>query len=91
VSKVHNIASLLDMLKLSPEEFARMVPDLILWHAICHSVKNVPDVEPSGRFEWHDDGKPGEIHSIRAVLTKDGEETGVTEVWAGSAYDGQHE
>jgi hypothetical protein len=54
-------------------------------------VKNVPDVEPSGRFEWHDDGKPGEIHSIRAVLTKDGEETGVTEVWAGSAYDGQHE
>jgi hypothetical protein len=82
MSKKHELTHIKDFLKLTPEEFARMLPDLVAWYGFSKEIESVEGSEISGRLLWYDDGKPGEIHSV--VLREKG--TGRTEVLRGSAY-----
>lgn len=69
--KTHNIKHIADLLKLDSSEFERMLPDLRAW---CEFGKliNHPDVEVVG-FDWVDDNKPGEIHSVGVTVKETGE------------------
>lgn len=86
MSNNHKLDSVLDMLKLSPEQFARMLPDLVMWYEWCKSAEQIEGVTVTG-FTWVDDGRPGEVHSVAATIVKDGEPTGEKQVFPGSAYE----
>jgi nitroreductase len=79
----HKIETILDVLKLSPEEFARFLPDLVAWHEIGREMQAI-GAEMTGMV-WRDDGKPGEIHSVTAHIM-DGDKELRVETWPGSAY-----
>jgi hypothetical protein len=78
MTKEHHIETVADMLKLSPEEFKRMIPDLMLWYAMAHATEG-RDMTHTG-FRWTDDGKNG-ITGIVATITKDGVPTGEVQEW----------
>jgi hypothetical protein len=81
----HKIETVLDMLKLSPEEFARFLPDLVTWYAFGQEMKAIGGQVTT--LIWYDDGKPGEIHSVKAhIVDEAGNDTGRVEVMKGSAY-----
>jgi hypothetical protein len=83
--KEHRIATVLDMLALSEDEFFRMLPDLVTWFSWAKSVSSLAEVE--GAFTWVDDGRAGEIHSVIATIVRDdGEPTGEVMTLKGSAY-----
>jgi hypothetical protein len=79
----HKIETILDMLKLSPEEFARFLPDLVTWYAYGQEIKALGG-ELTGMV-WRDDGREGEIHSVKAHIM-DGDKELRVETWPGSAY-----
>ena len=84
MTKEHKLDTLVDLLKLTPEEFARFLPDLIVWYQSGRELQALGG-EMTGLI-WRDDGRPGEIHSTEAHITVDGKDTGRVEVWPGSAY-----
>ena len=84
MTKEHKLETLVDLLKLTPEEFARFLPDLIVWYQFGREMQAV-GAEMLG-FDWRDDGRTGEIHSVKAHITEDGKDTGRVEVWSGTAY-----
>ena len=53
----HRIVKITDLLDLSPEEFARMLPDLQAWVEFARPLKACG--ADSVAFIWFDDGKPG--------------------------------
>lgn len=80
MSTRHDIKTVTDMLKLSEEEFARMLPDLVAWYSLG------VDLQALGAevrtFIWVDDGKPGEIHHGEITI----KETGEKYIVPGSAF-----
>jgi hypothetical protein len=79
------LETLVDLVKLTPDEFARFLPDLIVWYQFGREMQTL-GAEVTG-MRWRDDGKPGEIHSVEAhIVTEDGKDTGRVEVWPGTAY-----
>jgi hypothetical protein len=77
--KEHEIATVLDMLKLTEDEFLRMLPDLITWYGWC---KTLPEGATPTGFAWVDDGRPGEVHSAKVTIV----ETGEVQILKGSAH-----
>jgi hypothetical protein len=80
----HKIETILDMLKLSPEEFARFLPDLVAWYGLGRATQ-----ELGGKMlgmTWRDDGRPGEVHSVKAHLTGTDGQVLRVETWPGSAF-----
>lgn len=47
---------------LSPEQFARMLPDFLAWHYLCHEAQKLGATAVG--FTWVDDGNSGQIHSV---------------------------
>jgi hypothetical protein len=84
MTQEHKLDTLVDLLKLTPDEFARFLPDLMVWHRFGRDAQ-VLGMEVIG-LKWRDDGRPGEIHSTEAHITVDGKDTGRVEVWPGTAY-----
>lgn len=80
MSKKQEIATVLDILALSEEEFARFIPDLLAWYCMCKAATGM-GAEVTG-FTWYDDGKAGEIHSIDATIKGTGEK----QQWRGPAF-----
>jgi hypothetical protein len=78
--KEHRIKTVQDFLKLSEEEFIRMLPDLIRWHEL--GIDLVKQGAEMGDLIWVDDGKPGQIHSVELTV----KETGQSEIIKGPAY-----
>ena len=76
----HEIETVLDFLKLSEDEFKRMLPDLTMWHLLSKELEKLGAEVAS--FTWVDDGKEGEIHSFKVTNTT----TGETAIVKGSAY-----
>ena len=81
MNKKHCIDTVLDMLALSPEEFARMLPDLVTWYELCKPAQEISGIEVTG-FIWVDDGLAGEIHSVDMTI----KETGEVQVIEGPAF-----
>lgn len=81
MSKEHRIYSVLDMLKLTRDEFERMLPDLYAWFLFAKEAEKL-GAENTG-FRWVDDGKAGEVRSVIATI----KETGAVKVLKGSAYE----
>jgi hypothetical protein len=79
----HKIETVTDMLKLTPEEFTRFLPDLVTWYFFAQEMKGAGAKVAS--LTWRDDGKPGEIHSVEAHIM-DGDKELRVETWPGSAY-----
>ncbi len=83
MSTSHAITAVTDMLKLSREEFARMLPDLMVWHSLCL------DLQERGAevqaFLWIDDGKSGEIYGGDITIKETGERYFVP----GPAFEGE--
>jgi len=82
MSDRYEIETVSQMLALSPEKFARMIPDLVAHYNFSKSLADIGAM--SQRFTWVDDGKMGEIHSV--ILTI--KETGETREIPGPAYEG---
>ena len=64
----HRIESLDDILALSKDECARMLPDLLAWHDAMKDLQAAaPGAFEALGFEWVDDGDPGRISEVRIV------------------------
>lgn len=61
-----------DMAKLTPDQFNRMLPDLVAWFELAKFCQEIGG-ESTG-FIWRDDGRPGEINGITVTDPKTGEE-----------------
>lgn len=79
-----NLETLVDLLALKPDEFARFLPDLIVWYQFGREMQTLGAEVVS--MKWRDDGRPSEIHSVIAHITEGGKDTDRVEVWPGSAY-----
>jgi hypothetical protein len=86
MSNRHEIRSIVDLLKLSEEEFGRMLPDLAAWWGLCHQAIKSLGAEPTA-FIWVDDGRAGEIHSLDLTVKGTGETTTIK----GPAYSEESE
>jgi hypothetical protein len=84
MTKEHKLETLVDVLALTPDEFARFLPDLMVWHQFGREAQAL-GCEILG-MKWRDDGRSGEIHSVTAHITEDGKDINRVEVWPGSAY-----
>jgi hypothetical protein len=84
MTKEHKLETLVDLFKLTPDEFARFLPDLIVWYQFGREMQTVGGQVTN--LIWRDDGRSGEIHSVKAHITEDGNDTGRVEVWPGSKY-----
>lgn len=71
MSTQHKIDKVADMLTLSPEEFARMLPDLCAWYEFSRSIPHIDGYESTG-FIWVDDGVH-EITEVQLTSKKTGE------------------
>lgn len=63
--KTHKLSSLADLLKLSKEEMERLIPDLLMWHALSIEVADFAECTPeqlSPCMEWTDDGEKHVTH-----------------------------
>lgn len=83
MTKEHKLETLVDLLTLTPDEFARFLPDLLAWYAFGQEMKAL-----GGELTWmvwRDDGREGEIHSVRAHIM-DGDKELRVETWPGTAY-----
>jgi hypothetical protein len=79
----HKIETVLDVLKLTPEEFARFLPDFVAWHELGREMQEMGAEMVA--MTWRDDGRPGEIHSVEAHIM-DGDKELRVETWPGSAF-----
>lgn len=61
MTTLHKILLITDFIALTTDEMERMIPDLLLWHRIA---KIVPPSFAASSFDWCDDGRPGELHSV---------------------------
>jgi len=59
--KQHEIGHITDLLALSEDEFARMLPDLCVWWRVAKSLQGIEGATNTG-FVWIDDGKTGVDH-----------------------------
>ena len=57
-AKTHHLATVSDILALTAEEFARMLPDLCEMHRVADSLRDIDGIE-FGAFDWIDDGEQG--------------------------------
>ena len=57
-AKTHHLETVGDILALTAEEFARMLPDLCAMHRVADSLRGLDGVE-FGAFDWIDDGEQG--------------------------------
>lgn len=58
--KAHKLSSFTDLLKLTPGEMARLVPDLLTWHAMAIEVAEFAECTPAQLppyMDWTDDGE----------------------------------
>ena len=85
MSNEHEIETVLDFLKLSEDEFKRMLPDLTTWYLLSKELEKLGAEVAS--FTWVDDGKEGEIHSFEVT----NKTTGETVIVKGSAYSDANE
>jgi hypothetical protein len=81
VSNKHCFEKLADLLTLSPEEFDRMIPDLIAWYELAKGLEAMLGAEAQN-FTWVDDGKPGELFAVDLLYKS----TGKTQTLHGSAF-----
>ena len=77
----YEIRSINDLLQFDDEQFARMLPDLVLWHRMMRDIMEL-GAEPEA-MAWIDDGKPGQLHSMDLILKRSGEVRRIT----GPAYE----
>lgn len=62
-AKKHDLSRVQDMAELTPDEFKRMLPDLITWYAFAKITKDVDPTAVVHGFIWVDDNKPGVLTS----------------------------
>lgn len=62
--KEFNLSRVQDMAELTPEQFKRMLPDLITWFAYAKLMKDGNPNAVMHGFIWVDDGKPGVLRSV---------------------------
>ncbi len=66
------IATIQDIANLSPDEFARFLPDLKAWHEAAYNVQGLFENEPvKTSLIWFDDGIEGTLRYVD-FLKKDG-------------------
>lgn len=64
---------LADLMALSPEEFARFLPDFVAWFEFSKAMQ-----ELGGQVQnmtWIDDGRPGEVSRVQLTAKDTGEVT----------------
>lgn len=61
MTKKHEIHHITDMLKLSEDEFHRVLPDLAVWWSMAKALSDIEGVTNTG-FVWVDDGVVGVDH-----------------------------
>lgn len=66
-----------DMAKLTPDQFNRMIPDLVAWFKFAKLCQEIGG-EATG-FIWKDDGLVGEVTSVEVTDLETGEKQ--TLVW----------
>ena len=64
------LSTIQDFADLSPEQFARMLPDFLVWHSFHHEETKL--YASSVGFTWIDDGHSGQIHSVEIFETGTG-------------------
>lgn len=56
--KTRHITTMADIANLTPDEFERFLPDLILWHNMAtEAKKRIGDVLNEQTLQWTDDGQ----------------------------------
>lgn len=63
-AKEYDLSRVEQMAELTPEEFARMLPDLIAWFNFAKRVQRIDPSAVSHGFLWRDDGNPGVVTSV---------------------------
>lgn len=63
-AKEYDLSRVEQMAELTPEEFARMLPDLIAWFNFAKRVQRIDPSAVSHEFLWRDDGDSGAISSV---------------------------
>jgi len=58
----YELSTIKQFAALTQEQFARMLPDFVVWHAFVNDAKS-HGFEVLG-FRWVDDAHSGEIHSV---------------------------
>ena len=66
----HRVNTMADIAALTPEQFGRMLPDLIAWYEFTQAMR-IDGVKTNG-FVWVDDGNPGEVTSVYLTDLKTG-------------------
>jgi hypothetical protein len=59
--KQHDIKHITDLLALDEDEFARLLPDLIVWWRAAKAIQDIDGAVNEG-FVWVDDGEIGIDH-----------------------------
>mgnify|MGYP003404699696 CR=1 FL=1 len=59
------IRTLTDIAALSPDEFMRFLPDLVIWHSLAHEALDLGAYEAT--MIWVDDGKNELLPSVIEV------------------------
>lgn len=81
MAKQHTFKEVADLLKLTPEEFERMVPDLVAWYELASGLEAMIGAKAQN-FIWVDDGKPGEVFAVDLHIVS----TDETHTLKGTAY-----
>jgi hypothetical protein len=64
--KTKSIKTLNDIAALSPDEFTRFIPDLIVWHEFAKEALSVGFALDG--LEWNDDGRQGVITHVDVTV-----------------------
>ncbi|MDM0024125.1 hypothetical protein [Variovorax saccharolyticus] len=81
MAKQHTFKEVADLLTLTPDEFDRMIPDLIAWYELAKGLEALLGAEAQN-FTWVDDGKPGEVFAVDLHIAS----TNETHILKGSAF-----
>lgn len=73
MSTTYKLETLADILSLSPEEFFRMLPDLVVWYEFSKQFPPIDGLTKNG-FLWTDDGV-NEVTHVQLTNTGTGEVT----------------
>jgi len=80
--KEQRFEAVADLLKLSQDQFDRMIPDLRAWYAVCRFLE-APGVNVDA-FIWVDDGKSGEIAKVDITVQETGDKRTIFEAGGGA-------